>query len=136
MCSTPLHFYSIIINLLRFVQALIHGLNRHYYSIPIAYRTHDLEQKVSFVFSFSVGFSTLSECFCLQQMLLNLNKQSWMDSLAVQNYTSCSEKNKESMQAMLKLAKMYKKVRTSFIGVTRMCYANVASCRLWKMRKK
>ncbi|KAK6743128.1 hypothetical protein RB195_010411 [Necator americanus] len=69
------------------IQALIHGLNRHYYSIPIAYRTHDLEQK----------------------MLLNLNKQSWMDSLALQNYTSCSEKNKESMQAMLKLAKLYKK---------------------------
>ncbi|EPB71039.1 Mov34/MPN/PAD-1 family protein [Ancylostoma ceylanicum] len=43
------------------------------------------------------------------QMLLNLNKQSWMDSLAVQNYTTCSEKNKESMQAMLKLAKLYKK---------------------------
>lgn len=29
------------------IQALIHGLNRHYYSIPIAYRTHQLEQKVS-----------------------------------------------------------------------------------------
>lgn len=43
-------------------------------------------------------------------MLLNLNKQSWMDSLAVQNYTGCSEKNKDSMQAMLKLAKLYKKV--------------------------
>lgn len=28
------------------IQALIHGLNRHYYSIPIAYRTHQLEQKV------------------------------------------------------------------------------------------
>lgn len=29
------------------IQALIHGLNRHYYSIPINYRTHELEQKVS-----------------------------------------------------------------------------------------
>ncbi|VDN19344.1 unnamed protein product [Gongylonema pulchrum] len=28
------------------IQALIHGLNRHYYSIPINYRTHELEQKL------------------------------------------------------------------------------------------
>lgn len=30
-----------------FVQALIHGLNRHYYSITINYRKNELEQKVS-----------------------------------------------------------------------------------------
>ncbi|CAI5441549.1 unnamed protein product [Caenorhabditis angaria] len=69
------------------IQALIHGLNRHYYSIPIAYRTHDLEQK----------------------MLLNLNKLSWMDAINVENYTKCGEKNKEHLKAMLKLAKNYKK---------------------------
>ncbi|PIC43680.1 hypothetical protein B9Z55_004327 [Caenorhabditis nigoni] len=68
-------------------QALIHGLNRHYYSIPIAYRTHDLEQK----------------------MLLNLNKLSWMDAVSVENYTKCGEKNKDHLKAMLKLAKNYKK---------------------------
>ncbi|CAO4364022.1 unnamed protein product [Caenorhabditis nigoni] len=69
------------------IQALIHGLNRHYYSIPIAYRTHDLEQK----------------------MLLNLNKLSWMDAVSVENYTKCGEKNKDHLKAMLKLAKNYKK---------------------------
>lgn len=31
------------------IQALIHGLNRHYYSIPINYRTHELEQKVIYL---------------------------------------------------------------------------------------
>lgn len=31
------------------IQALIHGLNRHYYSIPINYRTHELEQKVYYL---------------------------------------------------------------------------------------
>ncbi|KAF1764038.1 hypothetical protein GCK72_003984 [Caenorhabditis remanei] len=67
--------------------ALIHGLNRHYYSIPIAYRTHDLEQK----------------------MLLNLNKLSWMDAVSVENYTKCGEANKDHLKAMLKLAKNYKK---------------------------
>jgi 26S proteasome regulatory subunit N11 len=29
------------------IQALIHGLNRHYYSIPIAYRTSENEQQVN-----------------------------------------------------------------------------------------
>ena len=29
-----------------FCQALIHGLNRHYYSIAINYRKNELEQKV------------------------------------------------------------------------------------------
>merc|ERR1719282_651945 len=41
------------------IQALIHGLNRHYYSIAINCRKNDLEQK----------------------MLLNLHKKSWKDGL-------------------------------------------------------
>uniref|UniRef100_A0A914YWK7 26S proteasome non-ATPase regulatory subunit 14 n=1 Tax=Panagrolaimus superbus TaxID=310955 RepID=A0A914YWK7_9BILA len=69
------------------IQALIHGLNRHYYSIPIAYRTHDLEQK----------------------MLLNLNKQSWMESLQLENFTTHCQQNEESVSQMLKLSRLYKK---------------------------
>ncbi|KAI6230094.1 26S proteasome regulatory subunit RPN11 [Aphelenchoides fujianensis] len=69
------------------IQALIHGLNRHYYSIPIAYRTHNLEQK----------------------MLLNLNKQSWNESLALQNFEQHCGKNEKVVGEMLKLAKLYKK---------------------------
>ncbi|CAD5229063.1 unnamed protein product [Bursaphelenchus okinawaensis] len=69
------------------IQALIHGLNRHYYSIPIAYRTHQLEQK----------------------MLLNLNKQSWNDSLALTNFDHHCKNNEKSVEEMLKLAKLYKK---------------------------
>uniref|UniRef100_A0A7E4VMM4 26S proteasome non-ATPase regulatory subunit 14 n=1 Tax=Panagrellus redivivus TaxID=6233 RepID=A0A7E4VMM4_PANRE len=69
------------------IQALIHGLNRHYYSIPIAYSSHDFEQK----------------------MLLNLNKQSWMDSLQLENFAAHGEHNEESVKQMLKLAKLYKK---------------------------
>ncbi|KAI6205594.1 26S proteasome regulatory subunit RPN11 [Aphelenchoides besseyi] len=69
------------------IQALIHGLNRHYYSIPIAYRTHNLEQK----------------------MLLNLNKQSWNDSLALNSFQQHCGKNEKAVEEMLKLAKLYKK---------------------------
>lgn len=46
------------------IQALIHGLNRHYYSISINYRKNELEQK----------------------MLLNLNKKSWEEGLILQEY--------------------------------------------------
>ena len=28
------------------IQALIHGLNRHYYSIPVSFRKNELEEKV------------------------------------------------------------------------------------------
>ncbi|KAI6191486.1 26S proteasome regulatory subunit RPN11 [Aphelenchoides bicaudatus] len=69
------------------IQALIHGLNRHYYSIPIAYRTHNLEQK----------------------MLLNLNKQSWNESLALGDFQHHCNKNEKTAEEMLKLAKSYKK---------------------------
>lgn len=69
------------------IQALIHGLNRHYYSIPIAYRTHNLEQK----------------------MLLNLNKQSWNDSLSLGNFQQHCVSNEKTVEEMLKLAKLYKK---------------------------
>nr|CAD2198563.1 unnamed protein product [Meloidogyne enterolobii] len=69
------------------IQALIHGLNRHYYSIPIAYRTTENEQ----------------------QMLLNLNKRSWMDSMMLEKYTVHCSTNQTSVEQLLKLAKLYKK---------------------------
>ncbi|KAL3091593.1 hypothetical protein niasHT_024175 [Heterodera trifolii] len=69
------------------IQALIHGLNRHYYSIPIAYRTNENEQ----------------------QMLLNLNKQSWMDSMNLVNYNDHCARTEKAVEHMLKLAKLYKK---------------------------
>ncbi|CEF61213.1 26S proteasome non-ATPase regulatory subunit 14 [Strongyloides ratti] len=68
------------------IQAVIHGLNRHYYSIPIAYKTNEMEQK----------------------MLLNLNRTSWMDSLGMKNFTHHCGNNEATLQTMLKLTKAYK----------------------------
>lgn len=45
------------------LQALVHGLNRHYYSMAINYRKNELEQK----------------------MLLNLHKQSWNYGLTLEH---------------------------------------------------
>lgn len=55
------------------IQALIHGLNRHYYSIPINYRTHDLEQKVYLLKSFFI-FILFRSFFILLYFILDVAK--------------------------------------------------------------
>lgn len=69
------------------IQALIHGLNRHYYSIAINYRKNELEEK----------------------MLLNLNKKDWTDGLTLENFTEHTEVNEKSVSNMLTLAEAYNK---------------------------
>eukprot|EP00178_Gracilaria_changii_P019765 TRINITY_DN572_c0_g1_i1.p2 TRINITY_DN572_c0_g1~~TRINITY_DN572_c0_g1_i1.p2 ORF type:complete len:432 (+),score=89.75 TRINITY_DN572_c0_g1_i1:59-1297(+) len=69
------------------IQALIHGLNRQYYSIAIAYKKNELEH----------------------EMLLNLHKKKWMDSLSVANFEKHSHRNEQTVAAMLELAKAYEK---------------------------
>lgn len=69
------------------IQALIHGLNRHYYSISINYRKNELEQK----------------------MLLNLHKKSWQDGLTLENFKEQSEINEKTVTEMVALAKAYNK---------------------------
>merc|ERR1719191_1824926 len=46
------------------IQALIHGLNRHYYSLNINYRKNELEQR----------------------MLMNLHKKNWSENLTLADY--------------------------------------------------
>ncbi|CAF2650232.1 unnamed protein product [Rotaria sp. Silwood2] len=67
------------------IQALIHGLNRHYYSISINYRKNELEQK----------------------MLLNLHKKSWMDGLTIEDFNQHNEHNTNVVKQMLDLSKNY-----------------------------
>mmetsp|Transcript_20325 Transcript_20325/g.47497 ORF Transcript_20325/g.47497 Transcript_20325/m.47497 type:complete len:311 (-) Transcript_20325:120-1052(-) len=70
------------------IQALIHGLNRHYYSIAINYRKNELEQK----------------------MLLNLHKKQWTHGLVIDDFVEHEKKNTEVVQNMLELAKAYGKL--------------------------
>jgi 26S proteasome regulatory subunit N11 len=69
------------------IQALIHGLNRHYYSIAIAYRKNELEE----------------------HMLLNLHKKKWTDALAVTQFDQHTCDNEVTVKGMLELAKAYDK---------------------------
>ncbi|KAI9032312.1 26S proteasome non-ATPase regulatory subunit 14 [Hyaloraphidium curvatum] len=69
------------------LQALIHGLNRHYYSIAINYRKNELEQK----------------------MLLNLHKKNWTAGLTLTDFTEHSTQNEKQVKSMLALAELYNK---------------------------
>jgi len=69
------------------IQALIHGLNRHYYSIPISYRKNELEQK----------------------MLMNLHKKKWTDGLTITPFDEHTHLNEKTVTEMLDLAKQYQK---------------------------
>merc|ERR1712048_351558 len=69
------------------IQAIIHGLNRHYYSIPINFRKNKLEQ----------------------QMLMNLHKKNWVDGLTLTDYEKRCSLNQLTVGEMLQLAKNYDK---------------------------
>jgi 26S proteasome regulatory subunit N11 len=67
------------------IQALIHGLNRHYYSIVIDYRKNELEE----------------------QMLMNLGKSSWSDGLKVTPFPEHAEFNVQQIDKFVKLSEQY-----------------------------
>ncbi|KKA30587.1 hypothetical protein TD95_001093 [Thielaviopsis punctulata] len=69
------------------IQALIHGLNRHYYSIAIDYRKTALEEN----------------------MLMNLHKHAWTEALEMNDFRSEADKNKDRMQRLVSLADGYEK---------------------------
>lgn len=69
------------------ISALLHGLNRHYYSITMNYRKNELEQN----------------------MLLNLQKQKWVQKLKVEDFLKREEENLKIIEEMVGLAETYNK---------------------------
>jgi 26S proteasome regulatory subunit N11 len=69
------------------VQALIRGLNRLYYSIPISFNTQKRES----------------------DMLLSINKQSWNNLLGLGEFGAHCSNNEKTADGMLKLVKLYGK---------------------------
>merc|ERR1719394_1703391 len=67
------------------IQALIHGLNRHYYSIVIDYRKNELEEK----------------------MLMNLHKRNWTSGLSLEKFEDHQLSNEDVVERMLKLTTDY-----------------------------
>jgi 26S proteasome regulatory subunit N11 len=70
------------------IQALIHGLNRHYYSIVIDYRKNELDE----------------------QMLGNLHKRNWTTGLLVDRYEDHTKTTYDLVEEMHKLSKNYNEV--------------------------
>lgn len=69
------------------IQALIHGLNRHYYSLNIDYNKTSSETR----------------------MLMNLHKEEWQSGLKMADYETKETQNLEHTQRMVKIAKLYSK---------------------------
>eukprot|EP00736_Rhodelphis_marinus_P011871 Rmarinus@m.10508 len=67
------------------IQALIHGLNRHYYSIAISYTKNTHEE----------------------QMLLNLHKKTWVDGLKLTDFHTHCKENEKTHKNLLELSKSY-----------------------------
>lgn len=67
------------------IQALIHNLNRHYYSLNISYQKDALEQK----------------------MLLNLHKKVWTKGLRTENWDDHASANEKTVTQVLDLTKQY-----------------------------
>merc|ERR1712216_285036 len=78
------------------IQALIHGLNRHYYSLVIDYRKNELEE----------------------QMLMNLHKKKWSDGLIVDTHKVNRKRNEETINNMVKMTEEYNKRIISEEGKT------------------
>lgn len=70
------------------ITALIHGLNRHYYSIAINYRKNELEQR----------------------MLLSLGRKKWQDGLKLTKFDEFEGSNDTIVKEMLDLTEKYNKV--------------------------
>jgi 26S proteasome regulatory subunit N11 len=69
------------------IQALIHGLNRHYYSIGINYRKTGLEEN----------------------MLMNLHKHVWTEALEMNDFRTEGERNGDKLKKLVSLAEGYEK---------------------------
>ncbi|EFN53852.1 hypothetical protein CHLNCDRAFT_56234 [Chlorella variabilis] len=69
------------------IQALIHGLNRHYYSIAINYRKTPLEER----------------------MLGNLQKHTWTKGLTLRNFEDHSKQNEKMVAEIKELSSKYDK---------------------------
>ena len=69
------------------ITALLHGLNRGYYSLPINYRKNELEQS----------------------LLLNLSKEKWVKGITKNDYTDRDARNVKLTVGMAGLSETYNK---------------------------
>lgn len=69
------------------IQALIHGLNKHYYSLNIDYHKNKSEI----------------------DLMMNLHKEQWQSGLKLNDYNAKEQHNLEATKKMVKIAELYSK---------------------------
>jgi 26S proteasome regulatory subunit N11 len=111
------------------IQALIHGLNRAYYSISISYRKNELEEKVRSgvvcarecvrvgvegvggrCYSRALPSCVWNLCACrfsANQMLMNLHKRKWTAGLSLPDFAEHSKVNAASLESLRDLTALY-----------------------------
>lgn len=87
------------------IQALIHGLNRHYYSLGIGYRKNALEEG----------------------MLLNLHKKVWSDGFKLERWDARAEASEQTLGRLRDLAERYDKAvgEEATLSAEKLVVANV-----------
>jgi len=93
------------------IQAIVHGLNRNYYSLAINYRKNELEQ----------------------MMLLNLHKKKWTEGLTV---TSFEEQEKSNIQILKELRDLAKGYNKSIQDEEKFYKRKISSSKSRKIRSK
>lgn len=91
--STSVHIPAPTLGRRTLTQALIHGLNRHYYSIALSYRKNELEQR----------------------MLQNLHKKNWTSGLTLDDYQVHSEETGTTIKEMAQLSQVCARVPNNSI---------------------
>lgn len=79
------------------IVALVHGLNRYYYSLPIEAKKSESEQK----------------------MLLNLHKKTWNNVLSMNSFQQCSKENESLSAELASLTESYHKSILEELSMTK-----------------
>lgn len=91
------------------IQALIHGLNRHYYSIAVGYLKARGATATGSTSAMSAGNAAGMGVGGEEGMLMNLHKSVWTEALTMADFKTEGTRNLERLQKLVGLAEGYEK---------------------------
>ncbi|GAB7357577.1 hypothetical protein MBLNU459_g0087t1 [Dothideomycetes sp. NU459] len=91
------------------IQALIHGLNRHYYSIAVGYLKGRGGQGSTSANGIGGAAQTAGAVGGEEGMLMNLHKSVWTEALTMNDFKSEGERNLDKLKRLVSLAEGYEK---------------------------
>ena len=91
------------------IQALIHGLNRHYYSIAVGYLKGRGGGSGASQSTLGQGATTAGGVGGEEGMLMNLHKSVWTEALTMADFKSEGTRNLDKLKRLVTLAEGYEK---------------------------